>query len=65
MAYSGYLEPVELRWVAANAGQGSILEAVIHGGSVRLDDVMSHTKRWMSQNPLFKRIGKYVESRLF
>jgi len=24
-------EPVELRWVAVSAGQGSILEAVIHG----------------------------------
>ena len=29
--YSGYLEPVELRWITALAGQWNILEAVIHG----------------------------------
>ncbi|MFE8712561.1 MAG: hypothetical protein ACRDCT_18175 [Shewanella sp.] len=29
MAYDSYPEPVELRWVAASAGQGSILEAAI------------------------------------
>jgi hypothetical protein len=31
LAYHSHPEPVELRWVAAIAGQGSILEAVIHG----------------------------------
>ena len=31
LAYHGHSEPVELRWVTAIAGQGSILEAVIHG----------------------------------
>ena len=31
LTYHSHPEPVELRWVAANAGQGSIiLEAVIH-----------------------------------
>jgi hypothetical protein len=31
LAYHSHPEPVELRWVAASTGQGSILEAVIHG----------------------------------